>query len=90
MATEKDMNEFLNLKFEKHINEMNERLSGIFLCGFMVGVIASYSGFLSYLSGVGTGMILINKYGYLSNQISDKASYIFQNVINLINIKLKI
>ena len=90
MSTEKDINKFLDDKFEKHINEMNERLSGIFLCGFMVGVIASYSGFLSYLSGVGTGVILVNKYSYLSSQIADKASVIFQNVLNIINLKLKI
>jgi hypothetical protein len=90
MTTEKEINTLLNDKFEKHINDMNERLSGVFLCGFMVGVIASYSGFLSYLSGIGTGVILVNKYSYFSSQISDKASYIFQNVLNIINVKLKL
>ena len=90
MTTEKEINKFLDDKFEKHINEMNDRLSGVFLCGFMVGVIASYSGFLSYLSGIGTGVILVNKYSYFSSQISDKVSYIFQNVLNIINVKLKL
>ena len=69
----------------KKINEMNERISGIFIYGMIMGIIMSYSGFLPYISGIGTGIFLSKKYKFITCQISDKISYIFQNMIKKIN-----
>ena len=42
----------------------------------------SYSGFLSYITCIGTGILISNKYKYIAYQITEKAGYLFQNVLN--------
>ena len=83
--TEEKIKKLLDENLERHVSIMNERVSGVFLYGFMVGVIMSYSGFLSYFAGIGTGVLISKKYKYISYQITEKASYIFQNIINRTN-----
>lgn len=40
---------------DNQLNTINDHASGIFLYGFIItGVIMSYSGFLSYITGIGT------------------------------------
>ena len=80
--TEERMKKLLNDQLNDHLNVINERLSGVFLYGFIVGIIISYSGFLSYFAGIGTGIIISKKYIYFSYQITEKVSYLFQNVLN--------
>lgn len=80
--TEDKIKKILDSQLEQHISIMNERATGIFLYGFIAGVIMSYSGFLSYFAGIGTGVLIAKKYDYISYQITEKASYLFQNVVN--------
>jgi hypothetical protein len=80
--TEERIKKMLDDNLYNHINIVNERVSGIFLYGFIAGVIMSYSGFLAYFAGVGTGILISKKYKYISSQITEKASYLFQNVLN--------
>lgn len=80
--TEEKLKKLLDDNLERHVSVVNERLSGVFLYGFIVGVIMSYSGFLAYFAGIGTGVLISKKYKYISYQITEKASYIFQNIIN--------
>jgi hypothetical protein len=81
MSTEK-LRKILDEQTNNQLKIINERVSGIFLYGFIVGIIMSYSGFLSYFAGIGTGIVVSRKYKYISHQITEKVSYIFQNVIN--------
>ena len=71
----------LDEQINRNINSVNDRIGGIFVYGFILGVIMSYSGFLSYFAGVGTGIVVAKKYKFISHQISEKAMYIFQNTI---------
>lgn len=76
------LDEQMEKHIEKHIEVVNERAGGMFLYGFIVGVIMSYGGFLSYVAGVGTGVMLSQKYKYIVYQITDKVGYMFQSVID--------
>ena len=67
---------------DNQLTTINDHASGIFLYGFIAGVIMSYSGFLSYITGIGTGILISNKYKYIAYQITEKAGYLFQNVLN--------
>ena len=80
--TEEKLKKLLEEQTDKHIEIVNERVSGVFLYGFIIGVIMSYSGILAYAAGIGTGVLISRKYKYISYQITEKAIYIFQNAIN--------
>lgn len=82
--TEERIKKILHNHFESNIQIVNERMSGVFFYGMIVGVVLSYSGFLGYVAGVGTGIMITTKYKLLAHQISDKAGFFFQNVINKI------
>ncbi len=85
--TEEKIKNIMNENLEKHIEVVNERIGGAFFYGVMVGIILSYSGFLGYIAGVGTGVILSSKYKFISHQISDKATLTFNNIMKIINKK---
>ena len=79
--TEEKINKLLDSKLHEHIGIVNDRIGGIFLYGFIVGVVVSYSGFLSYFAGIGTGVLIAKKYEYISYQITEKATYLFDSVL---------
>lgn len=85
--TEEKIKNIMNENLEKHIEVVNERIGGAFFYGVMVGIILSYSGFLGYIAGVGTGVILSSKYKFVSHQISDKVTITFNNIMKIINKK---
>lgn len=85
--TEEKIKNIMNENLEKHIEVVNERIGGAFFYGVMVGIILSYSGFLGYMAGVGTGVILSSKYKFVSHQISDKVTITFNNIMKIINKK---
>jgi len=85
--TEEKIKNIINENLEKHIEVVNERIVGAFFYGVMVGIILSYSGFLGYMAGVGTGVVLSSKYKFISHQISDKVTLTFNNIMKIINKK---
>ena len=85
--TEEKIKNIMNENLEKHIEVVNERIGGAFFYGVMVGIILNYSGFLGYIAGVGTGVILSSKYKFVSHQISDKVTITFNNIMKIINKK---
>jgi len=85
--TEEKIKNIINENLEKHIEVVNERIGGAFFYGVVVGIILSYSGFLGYIAGVGTGVILSSKYKFISHQISDKATLTFNNIMKIMNKK---
>ena len=68
----KKVDEYMN----NNIQNINENIGGIFLYGFITGVIASYSGLLPYFAGISSGIILVKKYDYV-------ASYVVENFVNI-------
>jgi len=85
--TEEKIKNIINENLEKHIEVVNERIGGAFFYGVMLGIILSYSGFLGYMAGVGTGVVLSSKYKFISHQISDKVTLTFNNIMKIINKK---
>jgi len=85
--TEEKIKNIMNENLKKHIEVVNERIGGAFFYGVVVGIILSYSGFLGYIAGIGTGVILSSKYKFISYQISDKATLTFYNIMKIINKK---
>ena len=79
--TEEKINKLFDSKLEEHISVLNERIGGVFLYGFIVGVVVSYSGFLSYFAGIGTGVLIAKKYEYISYQITEKATCLLNTVL---------
>lgn len=77
---EEKIKKILNDHMYNNTKNINEQIGGIFLYGFITGIIASYSGLLSYLAGISTGIILSKKYDYISCYISKNAVDIFQYV----------
>jgi hypothetical protein len=77
----KKTEEIVKKILDDKLNSINEKIGGIFVYGFISGVIMCYSGFLSYFCGIGTGIIIANKYSFVSNQISEKVTYIFDNMV---------
>ena len=58
---EEKLKYILEKENEKHIKNMNEKISGIFLYGIIVGIIISHTGFLGYFTGVCSGLIICKK-----------------------------
>jgi hypothetical protein len=85
--TEEKLKNIVNENLEKHIEVVNDRIGGAFFYGVIVGIVLSYSGFLGYIAGVGTGVMLSSKYKFISYQISDKATLMFNNIMKNINKK---
>ena len=79
--TEERLKKLLYEQHKKQTDMINDRIGGVFLYGVFVGIIISYSGFMGYISGVGSGIIITTKYNYISEQILDKTSYIFSNIL---------
>jgi len=77
--------ERLKLLFEeqhkKNTDNINDKVSGVFLYGVIVGIIISYSGILGYCAGVVSGIILANKLNLITSQFTVKASYVFDNIL---------
>ena len=69
---QKKVDEYMN----NNIHKINENIAGIFLYGFITGIIASYSGLLPYFAGISSGIILVKKYDYI-------ACYIVENCVNI-------
>jgi hypothetical protein len=79
--TEERIKKILDEQMNHNVDVINERIGGVFIYGFIAGVIMSYSGFLSYFAGICTGIVISNKYKFISHQISEKTTYIFNNVL---------
>ncbi len=79
--SEDRIRKLLDEQTNRNIKIVNDKIGGIFLYGFILGVIMSYSGFLSYFAGIGTGILVAKKYEFVSHKISEKAMYVFQNTI---------
>lgn len=83
--TEERIKRLIDENLQQHIDIVNDRVGGMFLYGVFVGIVISYSGLLGYVTGVGTGVVLATKYKFISYQISDRGSELFQNILKIIN-----
>ena len=77
------MTDEINFKklHDEYLTTVNDKISCIFLSGFLSGIIASYSGFIPYLTGVVSGIILAHNYLHLSYQVNNKLNLVFTNFL---------
>ena len=66
------LKETLEKMQDEHKDKINERISGLILLGFILGILFSHTGTLGFVSGFITGIILKKNY----NPIVSHASYI--------------
>ena len=85
MAANQKISELFDNKFDKHLNEINNNISGIYLFGVFTGVIISYTGFIGYFLGFSSGMIVSQKYGYITTTITHKMRSTIDNITNQVN-----
>jgi len=65
---------------DEHFKKVNERISGVFLFGFCMGIVFSYTGFLGFGCGILTGIVVSKKYSQI--KLSTEAiTEIFYNMI---------
>jgi len=68
--TEEKLRKILKEETKEQVDLINDSVGGVFLYGVIVGIIISYTGFLGYFAGVGSGMLISSKYKYISEQVS--------------------
>ena len=90
---DENMNNNIKKLFDENMNNniknINEQISGVFLYGFITGVVASYSGFLSYGAGILTGIMVCKKYDYITSYIAEQSTLFYQTINNKFNHKNK-
>ena len=74
----------------EHEKKINEQISGIFLFGFMIGIIFSYTGFLGYSSGFITGIVLRNHFSKQISEFMEKTNYVYYIIIKKVKNNLEI
>jgi hypothetical protein len=75
---EEEVKKLLEDYENRNIKNVNDRIEGIFIYGFIIGIIASYSGLLSYFAGISTGIIFSKKYDYICTYVSESSINMFQ------------
>lgn len=73
-----------------HQEKIEKQISGIFLFGFMIGIIFSYTGFLGYTAGVITGIMMKNKFSRESYSFIEQKIQIFYTIPSQIKKMLNI
>jgi transketolase N-terminal domain/subunit len=82
--TEDRIQKILEDHTQKELDRLNEKVSGIFLYGVVIGVIASYSGFLGYGLGVCSGIVLAGKYKHITTQVSTTMIRYFDTIVSTV------
>lgn len=82
---EKRLKLLLDEKDERIMRQVNEKASGLILCGVIIGVILSYSSFLGYTAGVVSGITISTKFEEISNVVTLNCMNLFHRVIQMKN-----
>ena len=64
--------------------DKDNNLGGIFLFGVTTGIVLSYSGFLGFFTGLGSGIFVCSKYTYISTQLPENITYYYQSMCRFI------
>ena len=80
--TEEKLRKILEDDREKCKRMIEDKWSGIFLYGIVIGIILSYSNFLGYLAGISTGIFISNQTKNIGNKISEKCICYYQNIVD--------
>jgi hypothetical protein len=90
----KEINEDHQTKIDQqlsgHQTKIDQQLSGIFLFGFLSGVVFSYTGFMGFVVGFSTGLVIRNSFSKKSYETIEKVSDIFFNILNKAKIMLNV
>lgn len=75
---------------DEHQQKIDQQISGIFLFGFLAGIVFSYTSILGYSAGFLTGVIIRNSFSKKSQEFIEKCIDIFYNIYNKAKIMLNI
>ena len=75
--TEERLKNILNEINNKHKQKIDQQIYGIFLFGFMIGVVFSYTSLLGYSAGFVTGIIACNNFPRKVRDRIEDVNYIF-------------
>lgn len=64
---------------DAHSEYIDERISGIFLFGFIMGLVFSYTGIIGFVCGVATGIVLARKYPKTALRTTENTTGVFFN-----------
>jgi len=85
LRIKKLFDDYLDDKEHKLRANINDNALGIFLWGFIMGALFSYTSLLPFVLGTAFGMAAVRKNPYLSNYIIEKCVYVIQNGQAIIN-----
>lgn len=85
---EERLRNVLNEMNSKHKQKIDQQIYGIFLFGFMMGVVFSYTNLLGYSAGFVTGIIAFNNFPTKVRDRIEDLNHIFSNVLNKTKIML--
>jgi len=75
---------------DEHQKKIDQQISGIFLFGFMAGIIFSYTSTLGYIAGFLTGVVVRNNFSKKSHEFVEKSVDNFYNIFNKAKDMLKL
>ena len=67
---------------ETHKKYIDDRISGIFLFGFVMGLVFSYTGIIGFVCGVATGIVLARKFPQKALRTTENTTSVFYNAFN--------
>ena len=74
---------------KEHAQRIDDRISSVFLFGFVTGVFFAYSGIMGFITGIIAGAVITRKFPDVAysrvNRVVDIVSYIFRNKIEIYN-----
>ena len=79
---EERLKSVLNEINTEHKQKIDQQIYGIFLFGFMMGIMFSYTSLLGYSSGFVTGVIVSNNFPKKLQERIEDLNYIFSNIFN--------
>jgi hypothetical protein len=90
----KEINEDHQTKIDKqiydHQTKIDQQFSGIFLFGFLSGVVFSYTGLMGFVVGFSTGLVIRNSFSKKSYETIENVTDIFFNILNKTKVMLNV
>ena len=74
---------------KEHQKKISDQIYGIFLLGFILGVIFSYTGILGFFAGFCCGIIIRNRFYKQTNEFIEKSYFLCSLIITNVKNKLE-
>ena len=80
----------LNEINEEHQKKIDGQIYGIFLFGFLSGIIFSYTSFLGFFIGFLTGLVIRNNFSKQSYEFIEKISILSKNMLDKVKMMINL